>query len=317
MTGPTLPRWLRRLLCLLSWLGPLAGPAWAACPPEPALPDAAALAAAARTDRGLLWRVERGGHASYLYGTMHVGKPEWGRPGPAVAAALAQTDVLALEIDPGDPGIARQLAEPEAPPPVLPAALQERLAKLVQASCLPATLAEGLPATLQVLTLSLYEARWLGLDPAFALEHMLAARAREAGRRVVALETVALQKKVLLPTDPKEALALVESSVDQLERGSDRLQLAHLARAWEEGDLGTLEHYEDWCDCARDATERAALRAMLDDRNPGLAEGIARLHGQGRRVFAAVGALHMAGPQGLPRLLAARGFTVERLPPVH
>lgn len=313
MTGPTLPRWLRRLLCLL----PLAAPAWAACPPEPPLPDAAALAAAARTDRGLLWRVERGGHASYLYGTVHVGKPEWGRPGPAVAAALEQTDVLALEIDPSDPGIARQLAEPEAPPPALPQALKDRLARLVETSCLPATLAEGLPATLQVLTLSLYEARWLGLDPAFALEQMLAARAREAGRRVVALETVALQKKVLLPTDPKEALALVESSVEQLERGQERLQLARLTRAWEEGDLATLERYQDWCDCARNAEERAALHAMLDDRNPGLADGIARLHGQGRRVFAAVGALHMAGPRGLPRLLAARGFTVERLSPTH
>ncbi|MFN3305054.1 MAG: TraB/GumN family protein [Roseateles sp.] len=29
----------------------------------------------------------------------------------------------------------------------------------------------------------------------------------------------------------------------------------------------------------------------------------------------AVGALHMSGPQALPRLLAERGFTVERLTP--
>ena len=55
---------------------------------------------------------------------------------------------------------------------------------------------------------------------------------------------------------------------------------------------------------------------MLDDRNPGLADGIDRLHREGRRVFAAVGALHMAGPRGLLRLLAARGFTVERLAPL-
>jgi uncharacterized protein YbaP (TraB family) len=31
-------------------------------------------------------------------------------------------------------------------------------------------------------------------------------------------------------------------------------------------------------------------------------------------VFAAVGALHMTGPQGLPRLMAARGYLVERIP---
>ncbi|MGE8202818.1 MAG: TraB/GumN family protein, partial [Variovorax sp.] len=39
-------------------------------------------------------------------------------------------------------------------------------------------------------------------------------------------------------------------------------------------------------------------------------DGIERLHFGGKRVFAAVGALHMIGPQGLPALMAARGFTV-------
>lgn len=316
MTRRTMLSWLRRLL---PWLVPgllVPAVAGAACPPAPGPTDPAALAAAARTDRGLLWRVERDGRASYLYGTVHVAKPEWSRLGPAVTAALAATDVLALEIDPADPGTAGQLAAGDAPPPALPAALRERLARLVDASCVPPGTLKDMPATLQVLTLSVLEARWLGLDPAYAQEFLLAARARDAGHRVVALETVALQRRVLLPSDPKEALALVEGSVEQLESGHGRLQLALLARAWEQGDLPTLERYETWCDCARNPEERAALKAMLDDRNPGLADGIDRLHREGRRVFAAVGALHMAGPRGLPRLLAARGFTVERLAPL-
>ena len=33
----------------------------------------------------------------------------------------------------------------------------------------------------------------------------------------------------------------------------------------------------------------------------------------GKRVFAAVGALHMIGPTALPSLLAARGYRVERV----
>ena len=36
-------------------------------------------------------------------------------PGPTVMTALSQVDVLALEIDPLDPAIARALAEPESP----------------------------------------------------------------------------------------------------------------------------------------------------------------------------------------------------------
>ena len=43
------------------------------------------------------------------------------------------------------------------------------------------------------------------------------------------------------------------------------------------------------------------------------ADAIDRLHASGQRVFAAVGALHMPGPTGLPALLARRGYQVERV----
>jgi len=37
------------------------------------------------------------------------------------------------------------------------------------------------------------------------------------------------------------------------------------------------------------------------------------LHAQGKALFVAVGSLHMVGPLGLPVLLRARGFEVERV----
>ena len=77
----------------------------AACPPAVVSTSAAdgADGRGAPRDRGLLWRITRDGHSSYLYGTLHVGKPAWQRLGPQVAAALRASDVLALEVDPGDP----------------------------------------------------------------------------------------------------------------------------------------------------------------------------------------------------------------------
>ena len=80
-----------------------------------------------------------------------------------------------------------------------------------------------------------------------------------------------------------------------------------------EPDLEALEDYPRWCECAHDEAERALLRRLNDERNPHLARAIAELHLRGRRVFAAVGALHMTGPQALPRLLQAQGFSVERV----
>ena len=116
-----------------------------------------------------------------------------------------------------------------------------------------------------------------------------------------------------LPTDDGETLKLVEETLDQLERGRLRPVLVRLSAAWERGDLDELETYERWCECADTEEERAFMRRLNDERNPALAQRIDALHGQGRRVFAAVGALHMTGARGLPRLLAERGYVVERI----
>ncbi|MEZ5701932.1 MAG: TraB/GumN family protein [Burkholderiaceae bacterium] len=56
-------------------------------------------------DRGFLWRIQRGGHTSFLYGTLHLGRAEWFSPGPAVRAALDHADVVALEVDMSAPEV--------------------------------------------------------------------------------------------------------------------------------------------------------------------------------------------------------------------
>ena len=294
-------------------LGGMRGVQALPCPPPPPAPTAAQLQAARTHDRGLLWRLERGGHTSYLYGTLHVGKAEWMQPGPQVSAALAASPVLALEIDPTDAASQAELTQAPASPVALPAALQARLARQVAAACLPETALDALPPAMQAVVLTVLEARWAGLDPAYAQEQALARNAHAAGHRIVALETMALQKQALVPDDPTAARTMVEQTLSQLEAGSGRAVVARLAQAWAEGDLATLQTYEQWCDCVHDDEDRAAMRALNDGRNPALAAGIDALHHGGQTVFAAVGALHMTGAAALPRLLAARGFVVERV----
>src|SRR5437763_6015355 len=54
-------------------------------------------------DRGLLWRIEKDGRTSWLYGTIHVGKPEWIVPGPTIMRALMASDTVVLELDLSNP----------------------------------------------------------------------------------------------------------------------------------------------------------------------------------------------------------------------
>ena len=86
-----------------------------------------------------------------------------------------------------------------------------------------------------------------------------------------------------------------------------------LTQVWADADLDELARYASWCDCLNTETDRAQQARLLDERNPPLADAIAALHNAGKRVFAAVGSLHMIGPLSLPALLAQRGFSVERV----
>lgn len=300
---------LRFFCSLLAGLA-LAGPSQAqnSCPPP--LPTLASTAP--ERDRGLLWRITREGRSSFLFGTLHVGKPAWRRFGPQLSAALRSADVLALEIDPSDPELAHALAELQ-PPGLLPEALQKRLNEAYARACVAPESLATLHPLLQATTLMVLDARWLGMDPSLAMEQLLVAQVRGSGRRVVSLETVAQQKAVLVPADPADALSVLEQSLTQLEDKSSRRVLDKLSQAWEKGDLAALEDHASWCECTDSDEDKAYMRKLNDERNPALADGIEAQHKQGKRVFAAVGALHMTGPQALPLLLAQRGFKVERV----
>lgn len=311
---------LRRaaLLGVLAWAFGAGAqtPGAAACPPQAQAPTPQQVQAAAANarDRGLLWRLSRDGRTSYLYGSIHVGKLDWAFPGPQVRGALTAVDTLALEIDVGDPQMAARMKPPPgAVVPVLAPALRERLARQIDAACLPRDLLAAQHPVMQALALTVLAARWQGLDPGYAQEFVLSGLARAAQRRVVSLESPESQMAALIPRDAAGAQRMVVQMIEQLEQGDVRRAVARLAAAWERGDLAELGDYERWCECVVSDEDRAQMRRLNDERNPALADAIEALHRDGRSVFAAVGALHMTGAQALPALLQQRGFRVERV----
>ncbi|MFD2579153.1 TraB/GumN family protein [Novosphingobium colocasiae] len=52
---------------------------------------------------------------------------------------------------------------------------------------------------------------------------------------------------------------------------------------------------------------------LFTGRNKAWTERIIAALKSGRKPFVAVGAAHMAGPEGLPAMLAARGYKVTRI----
>ena len=289
------------------------------CPPAARAPtsDEVRTGLAAARDHGFLWRIRKDGRDAYLFGTLHVARLEWLYPGPRVLSAMNASDTVALELDVLDPDIQRRLAQGMAAKPggtELPDALQARIRRQARSECLPPESLAALSPELQMATLLTLVGRRDGLDPAYGVDIFLAGWARTAKKAVVSLETPELQMQALLASTPEEAIEFVQGALDDLDSGRARPLVRRLAQVWADGELSQLASYTQWCDCITTDADRKAMTRLVDERNPALADSIAALHAAGRRVFAAVGSLHMAGPLGLPALLAQRGFSVERIP---
>lgn len=289
----------------------------ALCPPtaEPLTADRLTAGMKTAKDHGFIWRLSKGGRVSYLYGTIHAARPEWMFPGPTVVNALRESDMLALELDVLDPDVQRRLKASIVAQrnDGLPAELTHRLDRQIKAECIGDAFAFATFAPeFQVASLSVLAARRDGLDPANAIDLVLALVAREFGKPVASLETPESQMQALRMPTQAETIEFVKSGLADLESGRARPMLKRMAKVWTDGDYAELSRYERWCDCVGTATERAAMKRLLDDRNPLIAAAIDNLHNSGQRVFAAVGSLHMIGPNGLPQLLRQRGFKVEQ-----
>lgn len=296
-----------------------AAPGYAAtpCPPAPEKPTPQMLQAARRdaSDHGYLWRITRDGHTSYLYGTMHVGKLGWMFPGPQVAQALGASDTVALELDVLDPGIQERMKKGMAAlhGASLPEPLMKRMRQQAESLCFPYEAFADAPPELQIDMLVMMMGRREGLDAAYGIDAALAALGHGMDKDVVSLETPEFQVQALLMKTPQETVAYVEDSLDELENSRSRDMLKRLSLAWANADYAEMEHFTDWCECLKTATEREVMKRLLDERNPALADKIDALHRRGKQVFAAVGSLHMFGPVGLPALMAKRGYQVQRV----
>lgn len=286
------------------------------CPPPPVAPEPAKIAELARqaVDRGFLWKIEKEGRTSYLFGSIHVNSLEWMIPGRETLTAVKNSDLIAVEIDPLDPEVAKTLAAPESvgvKPKILKPELRARLDALLTASCVPPEAVAKWPAFMQFAAATVFDARSLGLEAAYGTEIFLSGLAQGLKKPIISLESAELQLRAL--RDDGDTEAMLTTGLDQAGNGKARRMLTRLHKAWGESNFAEMESMAQWCECMDSAEERRLLARLNDDRNPALAAGIDKQHQQGKRVFAAVGTLHMFGDKGLPKLLKEMGYRVERV----
>lgn len=293
-------------------------PQASACPPPPATPTADEIQAMlkAAKDHGFLWKYEKSGNTGYLYGSIHLGRREWIVPGPKTMAALQSTGVIALELDILDPKVQAQMSDPSRfgiKNVTLPAPLKLRMETIAKRVCAPVEALVELHPLMQLITVTMLDARFSDLEMSYGSEMFLAGFARGAKKPIESLETPELQMHALLAGEAQDIIETVESGLTLVETGKQRALTERMINAWATGNLDELQRYAEWCECMITETDRKYMKGLLDDRNPHLAAGIDKLSRDGRKVFAAVGSLHMIGPNSVPKLLEKMGYTIERV----
>jgi uncharacterized protein YbaP (TraB family) len=280
-----------------------------------------AFGAAAATPRGALFLVTANGHTMHLFGTMHVGVPQFYPLEPQIMGALDAASTLALELDP-DQSTAAMLAALKAHGLApngaagwskLAPAKRARLERLVRRAGLNQAAVSAFKPVLLATMLSLGEFDKLGYQPALAVDRYLAQHARASKLRVMELESLDAQLALLDRLSLDEQWRFLDETAGAIDSGAQQREARVVVDAWGSADQKALDAMS--ARLARDASlsGRFTREVLVDGRNDALADKLARLLADEERTVAAIGVLHLVGPRGVPSLLRARGFKVERV----
>lgn len=271
-------------------------------------------------DGSLLWEVkgpalERNGGSLYLFGSIHVGKPEFYPLPPRLEALVQGADALVFEVNPevvAEPRIAMQLQLRGMLPAgqtldqLVPPATLTELERVLASLGLPLrNFANYKPWMLAVL-LANVQVTQLGFNPQWGLESYLLQR-RRPGTPILELESWEQQLDMLESIDP--ALFL-DYSLEEFEAGADLLD--DLIAGWLCGDREALV---DTLLSTSLSQDDGFYEAMFVNRNRVMAEGISRLANAGDQDWlVVVGAAHLLGEDSVVSLLQDEGFRVTPVP---
>ena len=289
---------LRRALLLLSLI---AG----------ALPAAAQAAPA-------LWRVSDADSSVWLFGSIHVLDRDRNWRTPRFDAALAEAEhvyfEIVLDMDAyatltrlsmlyGNNRDGTQLSD------YLTVEQQDRLQALLDKHGLAREQIERMRpwmADLTLMSLTVTAGGDAGLTQQAGVEVLLLNEIAED--RLRELETAELQFRLFASSPETEQ---VESLMRTIENADSPDQsLTALADLWHAGDVDALARTMN---AALGPVDSPTYRRLLGDRNRRWADKIGGMLAGNENAIIIVGAAHLAGPVGLPALLSANGFKIERM----
>ncbi|OFW46665.1 MAG: hypothetical protein A3J29_02230 [Acidobacteria bacterium RIFCSPLOWO2_12_FULL_67_14b] len=274
-------------------------------------------APAAQTgNKSFLWKVEgQNGAVAYLLGSMHVLTPEFYPLSPTIEKAFTASKMLVEEVD---------LDEMSDPVQMMGALAKAMLTdgRTLDQLVAPATFAEvkrraekaGLPLLamqrmkpwLAAITLMAPTLQAAGFRAELGVDRHFFDRAKTAGLKTQALETLAYQLDRFDQLAPKLQEDMLKATLEDLD--TQVANVGALAKAWAAGDakgievllLGAFHESPELYD------------RLLVERNRNWIATVESCLQQRSACFVVVGAAHLVGPHGVPTLLEKKGYKVTQ-----
>ncbi|MET0360553.1 MAG: TraB/GumN family protein [Sphingobium sp.] len=261
-----------------------------------------------------LWVVRDSDTTIYLFGTIHVLRPDirWFH-GP-VKQAFDKSGTLVVEVVTPDAQAvaattARLALDPDGPPLTdkLDAPTRARYLALLSKVGLMQAQLDPFQPWFAAVSLSIAPLEKLGYRPDYGVEEVLKKAAAQGRKPVTALEKMDEQLGFFASLPEPVQLRFLTATIADAEKAET--EIARMVTEWSAGHPAALA--EDMNDSLKDMPEIAD--ALLYQRNRHWAAWIKERMAQPGTVFVAVGAGHLAGKGSVLDELAARGMKVRRV----
>jgi len=262
-----------------------------------------------------LWAIKDHDSTIYLFGTIHVLRPDTQWRSAKIDKALTTSGDLTLEIiGADDPAVMQPLVlkyglDPSNPlsAKITPEAFQHASA-LAQAGGVPPHALNMMRPWLAAVSLSMLPVIKAGYDPKSGVEQVLAKEVKAAGKPESAFETPEQQIRFFADLPAKTEADFLSATLDDVDEGVGKID--KMVAAWAAGDIAELEA-EFISEMKGDYPELYDL--LIVKRNEDWAHQLkTKLAGAGVS-FVAVGSGHLVGPDSVQVQLAKLGIKAERV----
>lgn len=270
----------------------------------------------AQTGKNFLWKVEgEGGSIAYLLGSLHVLTPEWYPLSSAINQAFADSKTLVEEVDideTSDPTLMMSviskamLTDGKTLDQVVAPEVFAEVKQRAEKSGLPMMALQRMKPWLVAITLMTPTLQAAGFKPELGVDRHFYDRAKAAGMKRQALETISYQLDRFDQLSPKLQADLLKTTMEDMD--TEVTGVKDMAQAWSSGNVSSMEKMT--LAALKESPELYAR--LLVERNANWIPHIEACLREKSGCFIVVGAAHLVGPDGLPALLAKKGYKVTQ-----